>query len=131
MKNALLLVNSCFGRIFRLGAATSLFSVAILIACCRPWRWWLMKSWRWDGTVSCTRTPPRQNMLAPQPVKTPSVGASVATLPAHSNSTIWLKGVSHEIFRVLFCYVGIDLGLYKNLWLFNFFLLSLWFYIYV
>jgi hypothetical protein len=29
-----------------------------------------------------------------------------------------LKGVSHEIFRVLFWHVWIDLGLYKNLWLF-------------
>jgi hypothetical protein len=28
------------------------------------------------------------------------------------------EGVSHEIFRVLFWHVGIDLGLYKNLWLF-------------
>ncbi len=29
-----------------------------------------------------------------------------------------LKGVSHEIFRVLFWHIWIDLGLYKNLWLF-------------
>jgi hypothetical protein len=29
-----------------------------------------------------------------------------------------LKGVSHELFRVLFWHVWIDLGLYKNLWLF-------------
>ncbi len=29
-----------------------------------------------------------------------------------------LKGVSHEIFRALFWHVWIDLGLYKNLWLF-------------
>jgi hypothetical protein len=29
-----------------------------------------------------------------------------------------LKGVSHEIFRVLFWHVWIDLGLYKNFWLF-------------
>ncbi len=29
-----------------------------------------------------------------------------------------LKGVCHEIFRVLFWHVWIDLGLYKNLWLF-------------
>ncbi len=32
-------------------------------------------------------------------------------------TTITLKGVSHEIFRVLFWHVWIDLGLYKNLWL--------------
>jgi hypothetical protein len=31
---------------------------------------------------------------------------------------IFLKGVSHEIIRVLFWHVWIDLGLYKNLWLF-------------
>ncbi len=31
---------------------------------------------------------------------------------------ICLKGVSHEIFSVLFWHVWIDLGLYKNLWLF-------------
>jgi hypothetical protein len=30
----------------------------------------------------------------------------------------YLKGVSHEIFRALFWHVWIDLGLYKNLWLF-------------
>jgi hypothetical protein len=29
-----------------------------------------------------------------------------------------LKGVSHEILRVLFLIVWIDIGLYKNLWLF-------------
>jgi hypothetical protein len=29
-----------------------------------------------------------------------------------------LKGVCHEIFQVLFWHVWIDLGLYKNLWLF-------------
>ncbi len=32
-----------------------------------------------------------------------------------------LKGVCHEIFWVLFLHVWIDLGLYKNLWLFLFF----------
>jgi hypothetical protein len=32
-----------------------------------------------------------------------------------------LKGVSHEILRVLFWIVWIDIGLYKNLWLFLFF----------
>ncbi len=31
---------------------------------------------------------------------------------------LMLKGVCHEIFRVLFWHVWIDLGLYKNLWLF-------------
>ncbi len=33
--------------------------------------------------------------------------------------TVPLKGVSHEIFKVLFWHVWIDLGLYKNLWLFS------------
>jgi hypothetical protein len=31
---------------------------------------------------------------------------------------IALKGMSSEIFRALFWHVWIDLGLYKNLWLF-------------
>jgi hypothetical protein len=37
------------------------------------------------------------------------------------SGVIHLKGVSHEIFRVLFWLLWISLGLYKNLWLFLFF----------
>ncbi len=43
-------------------------------------------------------------------------------LPPHVQLTLYfyvpLKEVCHEIFRVLFWHVWIDLGLYKNLWLF-------------
>ncbi len=35
-----------------------------------------------------------------------------------ANIFVCLKGVCHEIFRVLFWHVWIDLGMYKNLWLF-------------
>jgi hypothetical protein len=43
-----------------------------------------------------------------------------------------LKGVCHEIFWVLFCHVWIDLGLYKNLWLFfNFSVESLILYLHL
>jgi hypothetical protein len=36
----------------------------------------------------------------------------------HVWAYILKKGVSHEIFSALFLHVWIDLGLYKNLWLF-------------